>query len=400
LENKSGNKTKFIFSTILLDSVGLGLLIPVLPDVLRRFSSDPAVISQSYGYFIGLYALMQFLASPVLGSLSDRFGRRPILLVSLLGAGLDYIFMAFAPTLPLLFVGRVISGLTGASMTVAGSYMADISDDSNRSANFGVIGGAWGIGFVAGPALGGLLSGLGPKAPFLAAAALNLLNFCFGLFVLPESLDAAHRRELSLKKLNPFASLAKVLKPSPILPLVWVFFILFLAGQVHPINWTLYTELKFGWNARDVGWSLSLVGLCFGLSNVFLTRALIPKLGEARALSLGLAVYVAGFLFFALATQGWMMIPILVFFSVSALAMPALQSIVTRHVPANAQGELQGSLNSLGGLASVLAPLFFTPLFVAFTKPGAAFYFPGAAYAGASAVCVLALGIDALRSKD
>ena len=185
---------------------------------------------------------MQFVASPVLGSLSDRFGRRPILLVSLLGAALDYLFMAFAPSLPLLYLGRVISGLTGASMTVASSYIADVSDDSNRAANFGMIGAGFGVGFIAGPALGGLLAAWGPKAPFLAAAVFNLCNFAFGLFVLPESLDLAQRRHVELKRLNPFASVLKVLRPSPYVFLIWVFFIIFLAGQVHPVNWTLYTE--------------------------------------------------------------------------------------------------------------------------------------------------------------
>ncbi|MBC7533278.1 MAG: MFS transporter [Oligoflexus sp.] len=178
-------RTQFIFITILLDALGIGLLIPVLPDILRRFTSDLGMISLYYGYFLSAYAAMQFLASPVLGSLSDRFGRRPVLLVSLLGAGIDYLFMAFAPTLTLLFVGRAISGLTGASMTVASSYMADISDDSNRSKNFGLIGAAWGLGFIIGPVLGGLFQHFGSNGPFLAAALMNLLNFAFGYFILP-----------------------------------------------------------------------------------------------------------------------------------------------------------------------------------------------------------------------
>ncbi|MCE9598845.1 MAG: MFS transporter, partial [Spirochaetia bacterium] len=202
----------FIFTTILLDAIGIGLLIPVMPDILRRFTNDPVIVSEYYGYFIGAYAIMQFFASPVLGSLSDRFGRKSILLISLLGAGLDYIFMAFAPTLTLLFIGRIISGLTGASMTVASSYMADISDDKNRSANFGMIGAGWGVGFIAGPMLGGLLAGFGPTAPFLVAAMLNILNFLFGVFVLPESLSLANRRQIQIKNLNPFTSIVKILK--------------------------------------------------------------------------------------------------------------------------------------------------------------------------------------------
>jgi DHA1 family tetracycline resistance protein-like MFS transporter len=391
---------KFIFVTILLDAIGLGLLIPVLPDVLRRFSTDATTVSQGFGIFIGLYALMQFMASPVLGSISDRFGRRPILLVSLLGAGLDYVFMAFAPALWMLYLGRVISGLTGASMTVAGSYMADVSDDSNRSANFGMIGAAFGVGFVAGPALGGVLVSLGPKAPFLAAAGLNLLNFVFGLFVLPESLKPDHRRHIEWRRLNPFSSVLKVLSPSPYVMLIWVYFLLVLAGQVHPINWTLYTETKFGWTPAQVGLSLSFVGLTIGFSNAVLTRVMIPRLGEPRALNLGLWVSVISFALFGLATQGWMMYAIMAFFAVSGLAGPALQSMVSRQIPPNRQGEFQGSLVSLGSLGSVVAPLLFTSLFVGCTRPGAALYFPGAAYIGASAICLLALGLDFLSPKN
>lgn len=232
---KSSAKVQFIFITILLDAIGMGLLIPVLPDVLRRFNPDPVFVAGHYSWFLGVYAIMQFFASPVLGSLSDRYGRRSILLVSLLAAALDYGFMAFAPTLLLLYIGRVISGLTGASMTVAGSYMADISTDEDRGANFGLIGAAWGSGFIVGPLIGGAVSGLGYAAPFLIAGGLNLLNFAFGLFVLPESLPPEHRRQVQLKQLNPFRSVFRVLKPSPISTLVWIFFILFVAGQVHPV---------------------------------------------------------------------------------------------------------------------------------------------------------------------
>ncbi len=381
----------FIFVTILLDAIGMGLLIPVLPDVLRRFVSEPALISEYFGYFIGAYALMQFVASPILGSLSDRYGRKSILLISLLGAGLDYIFMAFAPTLALLFVGRVISGLTGASMTVASSYMADISDDKNRSANFGMIGAAWGLGFIAGPLLGGLLSSLGPLAPFLVAAGLNILNFLFGVFVLPESLPQEMRRKVQLQNLNPFVSVYKILKPSAFVVLIWIYFLLFLAGQVHPVNWTLYTQTKFGWTSWEVGLSLSFVGVVLAISQGFFTRFIIPRLGEEKSLTFGLIVYTTAFAMFGLATQGWMMYPIVVFFGLSGVAIPALQSIVARHVPPNEQGELQGSLVSLGSLSSILAPALFTLLFVSFTKSKEQLYFPGAAYLAASLICLFAL---------
>lgn len=389
--NKRTASVPFIFITILLDAIGIGLLVPVLPDVLRRFSTDSVSVSAHYGAFIAVYALMQFLASPVLGTLSDHFGRRPILLLSLFGAAIDYMVMAYAPNMVILFLGRVVSGLTGASMTVASSYMADISTDQNRSANFGMIGAAWGFGFIAGPLIGGLLSSQGPSAPFVVAALLNFLNFMFGLLVLPESLVLSRRRTMRYENMNPFKSLRKVLRPSPYSLLIWVYFLLFLAGQVHPSNWTLYTQLKFGWSTGQVGLSLSFVGVIVAVSQGWLTRILIPRLGEERALTLGVIVYVLSFLLFGIATTGWMMYAIIVFFSLSGVAIPALQSIVARHVPSDQQGELQGSLVSIGSLSSILGPLVFTWLFVEFTKPNAHYYFAGAAYLGAAVICTLAL---------
>lgn len=383
----------FIFVTILLDAVGLGLLIPVLPDVLRRFSSDHAVVSEYFGYFIGVYAFMQFAASPVLGALSDRFGRRSILLSSLLGAGLDYIFMAFAPTLSLLFLGRMIAGLTGASMTVASSYMADISDNDNRSANFGMIGAAWGVGFILGPLMGGLLGTLGPKAPFLAAAALNLVNFVYGLLLLPESLPPEKRRHVELKSLNPLRSVWRVLKASEYVGLIWIYFLVFLAGQIHPVNWTLYTETKFGWTPWQVGLSLSFVGVTIAFAQGFLTRKIVPRLGERRALTTGLFISTTAFLLFGLAPSGWMMYAVTAYFSLSGITMPSLQSLLAKHTPSNRQGELQGSLVAIGSVACIVAPLLFTRLFVHFTAPGAPVYFPGAAYVGASCIGALALVI-------
>lgn len=390
---------RFIFVTILLDAAGLGVLIPVLPDVLRRFSADPTFVSEWFGWFIGVYALMQFAASPVLGTLSDRFGRRPILLSSLLGAAVDYLFMAFAPTLPLLFVGRAVSGLTGASMTVASSYMADVSDDENRSANFGMIGAGWGLGFIIGPMVGGLLSSLGPTAPFLAAAALNLLNFVYGLLVLPESLPPERRRKATARQMNPLGSILRILAPSGFVVFIWIYFLVFLAGQIHPVNWTLYTQTKFGWTAWQVGLSLSFVGVMIAIAQGGLTRVIVPRLGERNALTFGLAVYTVSFALFALAPRGWMMYAIVMFFSLGGVTMPALQSILAKHVPGDRQGELQGSLVSLGALGSILAPLLFTRLFVHFTRPEAPVYFPGAAYLGASAISACALVLRLTRPR-
>lgn len=382
---------RFIFITVLLEWIGHGIVIPILPDVIRRFGHGPDFVNHYYGYFVSAYALMQFLMSPVLGSLSDRYGRRPVLLLSLLGAGLDFILMALAPNLWILFLGRIISGMTGAGITVASSYMADISDDSNRAANFGMIGAAIGLGFIIGPVLGGVFGNMGPLVPFWVAAGLNLINFAFGLFVLPESLPKEKRRLIQLKQLNPLSSLLKVLKPSPVIGLIWVYFFLYLAGQVHPSIWTLYTQLKFNWTAFEVGMSLSFVGLSIAFAQGYLTRVFIPKWGEYKALMVSNVITVIGFALFALASQGWMMYGVMVFTCLSGLGGPALQSLISKEVPQSEQGELQGSLISLASLTAIIGPLFYTDIFARFTKADAGFYFPGMAYMAAAVVSALAM---------
>lgn len=384
---------QFIFVTILLDAIGLGIIIPVLPDIIRRFGSEPEFVNRYFGFFISAYAFMQFVSSPVLGAISDRFGRRPILLTSLLGAALDYTMMAFAPNLTILFIGRIIAGLTGASMTVAASYMADVSDDKNRSANFGLIGAAWGVGFILGPLLGGLVGNYGAQYPFLFAATLNMINLLWGLFVLPESLPKDKRRHVALKKLNPLKSLYKVFVHSPVKKLIAVYGIIFLAGQSHPSIWTLYTQHKFHWTSFEVGLSLAFVGITIALAQGGLTRVIIPKIGEHRSVLIGLAFYILGFGAFAFASQGWMMYAFMALFSFSGITAPALQSEIAKHTPADEQGELQGSLMSLGSLTAIVGPLVYTSAFAMFTGPQAFFDFPGIAYFLASVFSLLALGL-------
>ena len=400
MSSNSKARAQFIFATILLDALGIGLLIPILPDIIRRFSAEPEFVSRYFGYFISSYALIQFFASPVLGSLSDRYGRRPVLLVSLLGAGADYIVMAFAPNLAVLFLGRAISGLTGASMTVASAYMADVSDDKNRSANFGLIGAGWGVGFILGPALGGVIGSFGWIYPFLAAAALNLLNFAFGFFILPESLPPEKRRPVSLKSMNPLKSVFQTLAPSPISLLVWIYALLFLAGQVHPSTWTLYTQFKFGWSSFDVGMSLAVVGISIAVAQGYLTRVIIPRLGEWRSLIFGTFVYAAGYAGFALATQGWMMYAVLVPSALSGVAVPALQSMIAKKTPPDRQGELQGSLVGIGSLTAIGGPLLFTALFAEFTRKEAPLHLPGASYLAAALICAIAGLMLAFVKRD
>lgn len=385
-KSQKATSVKFIFTTIVLEMMGIGLLIPVMPDVIRRFVTSEQEVNHYFGYFVATYALMQFFASPILGGLSDRFGRRPVLLSSLFGAAFDYMFMAFAPTLWLLFVGRIISGLTGAAISVANSYMADISDDTNRAANFGLIGAAFGIGFVVGPLLGGFLGHIDPVAPFVGAAILNFLNFLFGYFILPESLDAAHRRNLDYEKLNPFSSLQKILQQKHLLLYVSIYGLIFLAGQVHPSIWTLYTEYKFGWRPLEVGLSLSVVGIVFGFSQAVLTKKLVAKWGEVKSLKVGLFFSALGFLLFALATKGWMTYFVIAGTCLSGLSNPCLQSMMTKQVEPSRQGELQGGLVSITSMACILAPLLYSNAFNWATHAGLKTDLSGLPYLIAAAI--------------
>ncbi len=372
--------TLFIFITLAIDAIGLGIVIPVLPDVVRKFVSDETSVSRIFGFFIATYALLQFFSSPLLGRLSDRFGRRPVLLLSLLGSAIDYIFMAFAPTLPLLFLGRVISGISGASFTVAGAYIADISDDTNRSKNFGVIGAGFGIGFILGPAIGGLLASHGTEMPFLAAAAFNFLNFLFGFFVLPESLPREKRRPFEGKVLNPFRSLGVLARMPGVRALVTVFVLMSLAGQTHPSMWTLYTEHRYGWNASQVGISLAVVGILSAFSQGVLTGPLVRRFGERRVCTWGCIGEAIGFTLFGLATTGTMLYAVLIFSSIFWAAHPALQALITRDIPTNEQGEMQGALMSLANLTSIANPVIMTTLFAATSNPSAWTYLPGSPY--------------------
>lgn len=378
--------TLFIFITIVIDAIGIGIIIPTLPDVVRRFTADEALVSSYFGYFLSVYALMQFIASPLLGNLSDRFGRRPVLLLSLLGGALDYVAMAFAPSLFFLFMGRIIAGLTGANFTVAQAYIADVSDDQNRAKNFGLIGAGFGLGFIIGPAVGGLLGGMGVMYPFLAAAAFNFLNFLFGIFVLPESLPVEHRRKVELKRLNPFKSLSHVFRPSPIRRLIFVFIAFQLASQVHPAIWTLYTEYRFGWTTGEVGLSLAAVGILSAISQGWLTGVVVKKFGEYPTAFWGALGCTVEYVLFGFATQGWMMYVIMVLGSMFWVAIPPLQSLISKNTPPSEQGELQGSLVSLMSLASIVTPLIATNLFSYFTH-GVSMSFAGAPYLFAGLSC-------------
>jgi DHA1 family tetracycline resistance protein-like MFS transporter len=379
----------FILITLTLDMIGIGIIIPSLPDILKKFITDPILATQSYGYFISLYAIMQFLASPLLGAISDWKGRRPVLLVSLFMAGIDYLVMAFAPTIQFLFLGRIFAGLTGANFTVAMAYIADVSDDSNRAKNFGLSGAAFGLGFIIGPAIGGWLGNMDPHYPFLVAAGMNILNFLFGFFILPESLPSEKRRKFTSSQINPFKSLSKMLSNKNLLAFFVVHFTFQLSGQTHPSIWSIYTQSKFNWNPSQIGASLAAVGFMSALTQGFLTPKVIGKFGEIKTLKVGLLGYSIGLLLFGLITQGWMVYGVLLFSSVFWTAGPALQSLISKQVPSQEQGELQGSLFSITSLASIMCPIVTTQLFAYFNNDNPIGHFSGAPYFFAFVVALI-----------
>jgi len=371
----------FIFITLLIDVMGWGLIIPVMPKLISELKNIPVNEASSYGaLLLSVYAITQFIFAPLIGNLSDKYGRRPVLLSSLLGFGVDYIFLALAPNYGLLFVGRIIAGITGASFTTATAYIADVSTAETRAKNFGLIGAAFGLGFVIGPALGGLLAGLGTRAPFYAAAILCLLNALYGYFVLPESLSKEHRRPFEWKRANPLGSL-KFLKNTPgIGGLAFSFFLIYLAAQAVQGNWNFFTIYRFQWTEGMVGISLAVVGLLVGAVQAGLTRVITPRLGNNKSIYLGLFLYTIGLVLFAFASQGWMMFAFLVPYCLGGIAGPSLQATLAQHVPPSQQGELQGALTSLMSLTTIIGPLMMNNLFTYFTSENAPFLFPGVSF--------------------
>jgi DHA1 family tetracycline resistance protein-like MFS transporter len=388
----------FIFVTILIDVIGFGIIIPVLPKLIQHLTHGSLSEAAIYaGLLAFAYAAMQFLFSPMIGNLSDKFGRRPVLLSSLLGFGIDYLFLAFAPTVGWLFVGRVIAGITGASFTTANAYIADISTPEKRAANFGLVGVAFGVGFILGPAIGGFLGNFNTQYPFMAAAALALLNAAYGYFILPESLAIENRRPFSWLRANPIGSLMQLNKYKKVFGLALSLFLVYFAVQSVQSVWTFYTIQKFQWNSAMVGYSLAFVGLMVALVQGGLIRFIIPKLGQERSIWVGLLLYSIGLFFFAFASKGWMMFAILVPYCLGGIAGPALQGYMSNSVPANEQGELQGGLTSLISLSSIFGPFVMASAFSFFTSKGAPFQFPGAPFV-LGAILMLASTFLAIRS--
>ncbi len=385
----------FIFITVLIDSIGFGLIMPVLPQLIVELTGEGMGSAAAYGGWLAFaYALLQFFCAPLLGNLSDRFGRRPVLLTALFALGLDYLVMGVAPTIGWLFLGRIVSGAAGASFTTAYAYLADVSLPEKRAQNFGLIGAAFGLGFIIGPAIGGLIGTLGPRAPFLAAAALALLNTAFGLVALPESLPVDSRRPFVWSRANPVGTLLQLARYPAVLWIAAAVFFWQVAHQVLPSVWSFYAILKFNWSSAAVGYSLAAAGIVMVIGQGLLTRTFIPRLGgERRAAIVGMLFGALAYCGYASSTQGWMIYAWLLAWLPAALTYPSMNALMSRQIPANEQGELQGGLASLHGLSSIVGPPFMTQLFDHFTSARAAVYFPGAPFAAAALLTLVSIAL-------
>ncbi len=383
----------FILVTVFIDILGIGIIIPILPELVREFAGgSSAMAARYYGVIAATYAFMQFFFAPLLGALSDRFGRRPVILASLFGLGIDYVIMGLAPSLGWLFAGRLIAGVMGASFTTANAYIADVSAPENRARNFGFIGVAFGIGFIFGPALGGVLGGIHLRLPFFAAAGLALINWLYGFLVLPESLAPADRDAFSWKRANPVGSLA-VLRAYPLVAgLATAFVFLTMAQRGLENVWVLYTGYRFGWDERTNGLTLALVGLMAVIVHGTLVKPIIGRFGERRAVIGGIGVSIVSFFLYGLASEGWMMLAIIVAGAIGGVGGPALQGLVAGSVRAADQGKVQGGLTSLMSLTAIVAPLVFTAgLFGYFTSEAAVVHLPGAPFFLGSLLLLAAL---------
>jgi DHA1 family tetracycline resistance protein-like MFS transporter len=387
----------FVLVTVLLDTLGLGLLIPVAPRLVASFLNDDiGAASHYFGVLVSLYAAMQFLFSPVIGGLSDRFGRRPVILLSLLGAAASYLLSGFAPALSWLFIGRIIAGITGASFSAAGAYVADVTPPEKRAQSFGLVGAVFGLGFILGPALGGVFGGFGLRVPYFVAAGLNGLNLLYGFFVLPESLAPADRRPFSFSRANAFGALRALGRHRVVLGLTGTMMCSFMAQWILQSIWALHTQSRFGWTLRQVGLSLMVVGFAMALVQGVLVRAAVPRLGERRALVFGLAMGVVGQGALGLADRGWVMLAVIPLLALGGLAGPAVQAIISREVATNEQGEVQGALSSLNGIAAIAGPIIGTTLLARFGPADASPHVAGAAFFAAALFNALGL-VLALR---
>ncbi len=369
----------FIFVILLIDVIGIGIIIPVLPGLISEVANVDNSTSAIYGgYLLVAYSIMQFLFSPLIGALSDKYGRRPILLMSSFGIGVDFLLMAYAPTLSLLFAGRLIAGVLGGSFTTGAAYIADVSTPEKRAQNFGLIGVAFGLGFAVGPMIGGILGEYGTRVPFMAAAGLSLINWLYGLFILPESLPIEKRRNMDLKSVNPLTSLTRLKRYPKLSGLIFSLVFVYIASHAVQSTWSYFTFEAFEWSSAQIGYSLGFVGVMSIIVQGGLIRIVIPKFGQERSIYLGMVLYAIGLVLFSTATQGWLMYPYLAVYCLGGIAGPALQGLMSNQVSDSEQGELQGSLTSMMSVTSIIGPWIMTTLFAFFTAKDTTYYFPGA----------------------
>lgn len=403
MASKRNAAVGFIFITLLIDVIGFGIIIPVMPGLIADLKHINISTAAKYGsYLTVVYAFTQFIFAPVLGNLSDRYGRRPVLLFSLFGFGIDYIFLALAPSYGWLFFGRIIAGITGSSFTTAAAYIADVSTPENRAKNFGMIGAAFGLGFIIGPLLGGLLGEYGQRVPFYTAAVLALLNWAYGFFVLPESLAKENRRAFSWKRANPIGSLQSLLKFPSVAGLIVSILLLYIAAHAIMSNWNYFTIDQFHWDNKTVGISLAVVGVLVALVQAGLTRVINPRIGSEKSFFYGMILYSLGMLLFGLATQSWMMFVFLIPYCLGGIAQPAMQAVMAGKVPPNAQGELQGAITSTMSLAAIIGPFVMNNLFFYFSQKDGRVYLPGAPFFLGSLLMATSaiIAYQVLRTKE
>ncbi|PYC46507.1 tetracycline resistance MFS efflux pump [Litorivita pollutaquae] len=397
---RSGLAGMFILVTVLIDAMGIGLIMPVMPQLIREVQGGDLATAALWGAGLtAIFAVMQFIFSPILGNLSDRFGRRPVLLVSLAVMALDYVLMAVAGSIFVLFVGRIIGGITSANHATAVAYIADTTTGKDRAARFGLIQAAFGVGFVIGPLMGGLLGEMGTRAPFIAAAALTTLNLAFGALILPESLTAPNRRAFSWKRANPLGAFRAVANMGALRPLLWMLFVYQIVGQVYPVIWSYFAAERFGWDTGGIGLSLAVFGMSMAFVQIVLIRPALRIWGEARTVRYGILADVLGFSMLCLVTNGALVMYFVPLGALGSIGMPALKSIMSAQVPANAQGELQGVLAAIGALSMVISPVVFGASFAAFTHARAPLYFPGAPFAIAIVLALVAAALFSATSK-
>ncbi|MFP5510517.1 MAG: TCR/Tet family MFS transporter [Alphaproteobacteria bacterium] len=390
----------FILITVMIDAMGIGLILPVMPDLIRETTGGTLAQAAVWGGILSTaFAAMQFLFGPILGALSDRFGRRPVLLVSLVVMAADYVVMALAGSIWLLLAGRIVGGITAATHSTASAYMADISAPEDKARNFGLIGAAFWLGFVLGPVMGGLLAEWGTRAPFVAAALLALANAAFGWLVLRETVTERIRRPFAWRRANPFGAIRAVSRLSGVGALIWVYFLYHFATVVYPAIWAYFTAARFGWSPGLIGLSLAVYGLSLAVAQGTLVGPAIRTFGEARTVLLGLMIQTASLVILGIIASGNLLLMLIPVTAIGAIGLPALQGILSRAVPDNAQGELQGVLTSLTSVAMILAPLVMTQTFAHFTRVDANPYLPGAPFLLSAVIMTLAAVIYVIRGR-